>query len=256
MTAETVRPALDTGVDAVVVTHLYGQLAPEIAEIVAICRERDVPVIEDCAQAHGARNDAGMAGSFGDVAAFSFYPTKNLGAIGDGGAVCTDAQHAERVRTLRQYGWSKKYTTDSTGGRNSRLDELQAAFLRTFLPHLDADNAERVRIAQRYTAEIDSPHVEMPAISAPEHVGHLFVAQSDVRAAVRNHLTTCEVATDIHYPIPDHMQKVYQGSSTLPVTERLAERVFSLPCYPGLRDEAIDHVVASVNSFSPAGGTS
>ena len=143
-----------------------------------------------------------MAGSFGDIAAFSFYPTKNLGAIGDGGAVCTNPERAAMVRTLRQYGWSKKYTTDFHGGRNSRLDELQAAFLRAFLPHLDADNAERVRIASRYIEEITSPHLELPSISAPEHVAHLFVTQSSERSALRAHLKDLGVATDIHYPIP------------------------------------------------------
>ena len=255
VTSETMHTALEAGIDAVVITHLYGQLAPDTSEIVDLCARYEVPVVEDCAQAHGAHIAGQMAGSFGDIAAFSFYPTKNLGAIGDGGAVCTTNDRASTVRTLRQYGWSAKYTTDTVGGRNSRLDELQAAFLRRLLSHLDDDNAERVRIAHRYIDGMDNPHIELPDISAPDHVAHLFVCQTDDRDALREHLSACSVSTDVHYPIPDHKQGIFDGQLAwpLPTSELLASRVLSLPCYPGLSKDAIDHVIASVNAFEPNG---
>lgn len=258
VTPETVSDALRAGVDSLVVTHLYGQLAPDTATIVDLCHSHDVPVVEDCAQAHGARTTAGkMAGSFADISAFSFYPTKNLGAIGDGGAVCANTERASQVRELRQYGWSSKYTTDTPGGRNSRLDEMQAAFLRCLLPHLDADNAERIRIARSYIDGIDNPHVEMPEITAPNHVAHLFVCQTSERDALRMHLSSHAIATDVHYPIPDHKQSIFEGNLPwqLPVTERLASRVLSLPCYPGLSDAAIAKVIEAVNAFQPDGAS-
>lgn len=255
VTVDSLTPALEAGVDALVVTHLYGQLAPDIAAIADLCLEHNVVLVEDCAQAHGAQRDGRTAGSFGAAAAFSFYPTKNLGALGDGGAVCGGSEVAARVRSLRQYGWSAKYTTDSVGGRNSRLDELQAAFLLAMLPSLVAENAERVAIANRYLADITSSHVELPTIAAPQHVAHLFVMQTDHRDELREYLSSHGVSTDVHYPIPDHQQSVVAENATvsLPVTEELARRSVSLPCYPGLDIQAIDHVIACINDFDPDG---
>lgn len=253
LTLQAATGAIAAGADVVVLTHLYGQLAPDTVAIAKLCEDRGVPLIEDCAQSHGAQSGGKLAGSFGTASAFSFYPTKNLGAIGDGGAVCTDSETAERVGRLRQYGWSSKYTVGSEGGRNSRLDELQAAFLLAMLPSLPSDNAERVAIATRYTASIDSPHIELPPLAAPEHVAHLFVVQSDFRDDLHDHFEQHGVSTAIHYPIPDHHQPVVEqdGDWSLLVTERLATRILSLPCYPGMPAGEVDHVIATANAFEP-----
>ena len=253
-TAAGVERALDEGVRAVLVTHLYGQLCPDIEAIAALCDARGVALFEDCAQAHGARRDGRNAGTFGAAASFSFYPTKNLGAIGDGGAVvCRDDDTADTLRALRQYGWSEKYTVTRAHGRNSRLDEMQAAFLSIFLPQLDADNAARRTVARRYTAGIGHPRIITPPIGREDHVAHLYVVQCDDRAGLREHLRAHGVATDIHYPVPDHHQPILReryGSVSLPVTERLCDTVLSLPCFPGLRDDQVDAVIDAVNGWA------
>jgi dTDP-4-amino-4,6-dideoxygalactose transaminase len=241
------------GIQAVIVTHLYGRLA-KIEYIVDFCRARGVRVIEDCAQAHGAeRPDGRRAGSFGDVACFSFYPTKNLGALGDGGAVVTnDSVIAERARQLRQYGWSSKYTNSLPGGRNSRLDEIQAAFLSVFLPHLDSWNERRRQIAYRYSTEIESPCIDLPPAAGKEYVAHLYVVRCSQRDALVAHLAAEGVQTDVHYPIPDHRQPCHAGQFDdvrLPVTERDAMTVLSLPCFPELTDAEVQRVIDACNRF-------
>ena len=241
------RLASESAVKAVVVTHLYGRLA-HVERIVAHCRARGVAVVEDCAQAHGARDAAGRrAGSFGDVAAFSFYPTKNLGALGDGGAVVSsDGAIAGRARQFRQYGWSGKYVNELPGGRNSRLDEIQAAMLSVMLPHLDAWNARRRAIGNRYSAEIRTPALELPPVAGDESVAHLYVVRSDRRDEVRQALAEAGIHTDVHYPFPDHRQPCHGGrfdAVSLPVTERDAERVLTLPCFPEMTDDEVTRVI-------------
>lgn len=236
--------------DAVVVTHLYGRLHDDIGHIVQLAARRGVPVLEDCAQAHGARRDGRSAGSFGDAAAFSFYPTKNLGALGDGGAVATQrADVAASVRRLRQYGWESKYRVAVAGGRNSRLDEMQAAILRAKLTLLDGWNARRRQIAARYGKALRAAGIACPAPSGEEYVAHLYVIRADARDALRERLAAAGVGTDVHYPISDTRQPCW-GAETqwpaLPVTERLAAQVLSLPCYPELTDEEVDTVIAAV----------
>ncbi|PJJ98982.1 erythromycin biosynthesis sensory transduction protein eryC1 [Lysobacteraceae bacterium NML75-0749] len=237
---------------AVIVTHLYGRLA-RIHEILEICAQHGVAVVEDCAQAHGARLDGRAAGSFGDAAAFSFYPTKNLGALGDGGAVVTSSDEiAERTRRLRQYGWTAKYTNSFSGGRNSRLDELQAHMLLKMLPLLDGWNERRREIANFYSANIKTPKIWTPAISGKEYVGHLYVIQTEHREALRAHLQASRIQTDIHYPLPDYRQPCHEGayeSIHLPVTEKLAKTVLTLPCFPELSNEEAAQVVAACNQF-------
>jgi dTDP-3-amino-2,3,6-trideoxy-4-keto-D-glucose/dTDP-3-amino-3,4,6-trideoxy-alpha-D-glucose/dTDP-2,6-dideoxy-D-kanosamine transaminase len=239
------------GVQAVVVTHLYGKLAP-IDEIVALARGRGVSVLEDCAQAHGAQRGGVRAGAFGAMACFSFYPTKNLGAIGDGGAIVTsDDALATRVRTLRQYGWSAKYRVEHAGGRNSRLDEIQAAFLRAKLPQVDRDNAARISIARRYQAGLSGLPIELPQWQGNDYVAHLFVIRTAERDALRMHLAAAGIGSDVHYPIPDHLQPVRGGAGgvSLPATERACREVLTLPCFPGLRGDEVDRVIAGVHSF-------
>jgi dTDP-4-amino-4,6-dideoxygalactose transaminase len=241
------------GVRAVVVTHLYGRLAgmPALLEVAA---RHGVRVVEDCAQAHGAASaDGRRAGSFGDVAAFSFYPTKNLGALGDAGAVVTaDAGVAERVARLRQYGWDRKYRQAIAPARNSRLDEIQAAVLSVKLPHVDAWNARRVELARRYAAAITHPKVALPAIAAPGHVGHLYVVRTADRDGLAAHLHEHGVPSEVHYPLPDHRQPAFgerYAAVHLPVTEQLCAEVLSLPCYPEMSDADADLVAAAVNRW-------
>jgi aminotransferase EvaB len=238
-------------VRAVIATHLYGRLA-DVETIAAICKPLGVPVIEDCAQAHGATRKGKAAGSFGTAGCFSFYPTKNLGALGDGGAVTTgDAPMAERLRELRQYGWSKKYQVSRTGGRNSRLDELQAALLLAKLPHLDRWNHERRAIARRYSNEIRHSRIECPQDFGPDNVAHLFVVRCEDRDGLRRHLEAHEVSSDVHYPIPDHRQAAYpdSGADALPETERLAKEVLTIPCFPEMEEEEIGRIIDAVNSW-------
>lgn len=238
-------------VRAVVVPHLYGRLA-EIEAIVAICRPLGIAVIEDCAQAHGARRDGRVAGSFGTAGCFSFYPTKNLGALGDGGAVTTnDAAMAGRVRELRQYGWDKKYRVSRAGGRNSRLDELQAALLLAKLPHLDRWNEDRRRIARRYSQEIRNPRVKCPDDFGSDNVAHLFVVRCEDRDAFRQHLEAQGIGSDIHYPIPDHRQPAYAGPDLdgLAQTERLAAEIVTIPCFTEMEEAEIGQVIAAVNGW-------
>ncbi len=240
-------------IDAVIVTHLYGRLA-DMDAILALADKHGIAVFEDCAQAHGARDNSGRrAGSFGKAASFSFYPTKNLGAIGDGGAVVTsDPQVADTMRKLRQYGWTAKYRNELPGGRNSRLDELQAAFLRIMLPHLDNWNARRRDIANRYSREIRNDRIRVPPHSGEEYVAHLYVIEASDRAALQHHLTGAGVGSDVHYPVGDHHQPLFDNryaAASLPATEAACESVLTLPCFPELTDDEVTRVIQACNSF-------
>lgn len=235
---------------AVVVTHLYGRLA-DMENLMPVCEKYGVPVIEDCAQSHGAGRDQ-RAGSYGAAGTFSFYPTKNLGALGDGGAVVTnDRETADRVAGLRQYGWSGKYQVAMSGGRNSRFDELQAAVLRTRLPLLDTRNQRRREIVARYVAAARGSRVRVLAAEGPGHVAHLAVALTDRREDVREQLAVSGIATDIHYPVPDHEQNFDFVASIrpLPVTEAVSRQIFSLPCFPELTDSEVLHVCAALTDL-------
>lgn len=237
---------------AVVVTHLYGQMA-DMAAIESICKEAGVLLIEDCAQAHGATQNGRKAGTYGDAGCFSFYPTKNLGALGDGGAIITPSSLLnDRLRSLRQYGWTNKYEIHHEGGRNSRLDEIQAAFLRQKLKYLDLSNAKRRSIALQYNSSFSDLPIRCPVFSTDDFVAHLYVVRSTQRTALREFLDTSGIATEIHYPIPDHLQDVYKKNvifEHLETTETSASEVLSLPCYPGMQQPQIDRVILAVRSF-------
>jgi dTDP-4-amino-4,6-dideoxygalactose transaminase len=241
----TVERSLDEAVSVVVVTHLYGRMA-DISEICEGCSRRGIRVVEDCAQAIGAAGPAGRAGAIADAAAFSFYPTKNLGALGDGGAVATSRPEvAEQVRRLRQYGWGSKYAISLEGGRNSRLDELQAAVLRVRLPRVEGWNARRRSIISRYAQAAAATGVTVLPAADESHAGHLAVALSDERDAVREALAGQAVQTDVHYPIADHRQKPFAAAYRdvhLPNTDWAQERIFSLPCFPELSEAEIEQV--------------
>jgi dTDP-4-amino-4,6-dideoxygalactose transaminase len=226
--------------------------------IAAQCREAGVPLIEDCAQSHGAARAGRQAGSFADLACFSFYPTKNLGALGDGGAVLTaDAEAAGRLKSLRQYGWSKKYEVTRLGARNSRLDEMQAAVLREKLAHLDRQNAQRRAIASSYNEAFAGLPLQLPPSLGEDYVAHLYVVRTPRRDALRAHLQQRGVATDVHYPIADIRQPAFQGrfdGLALPVTEAACATALSLPCFPGLADADVRHVAQSVREFFGSAG--
>ena len=249
MSVDSLSVALEPGVKVVVVTHLFGAMAP-VQQIVDLCHEREIKVLEDCAQAIGAERDGRRAGSIGDAAAFSFYPTKNLGALGDGGAITTDdAILAEAVRSLRQYGWEGKYTVGRTGGRNSRLDELQAAVLRVRLPVLDAGNARRRDIHRRYAEATSCP---VFGVDDASFVAHLAVLDVPDRVRARASLGEAGITTDIHYPIPDHQQPVtadHRIAGSLATTERLAERILTVPCFPELTDEEVARVCDGLSAL-------
>ena len=237
---------------ALIATHLYGQLCA-IESVAARCRAAGVALIEDCAQAHGARRSGRMAGAFGAIGCYSFYPTKNLGALGDGGALVTaDPALAARIRALRQYGWSDKYRIDQAGGGNSRLDELQAAVLNAELPLLDARNARRRAIGRRYLDGLAHPEIQPLARGGDDDVFHLFVLRCARRDALRAHLAERGVQTELHYPIADHLQPGLpriDPAPRLPQTERACAEVLSLPCHPALDDAEVDHVIEACNVF-------
>ena len=249
--AKHLAAVLDSTVGVVVVTHLYGRAA-DVATVLEVCEPLRIVVLEDCAQALGAITPIGRVGSLGDVAAFSFYPTKNLGALGDGGAVATSSEVvADTVRALRQYGWHGKYTITQDGGRNSRLDELQAAVLRRRLQRLDAWNARRREIVTAYS-DVASARVKVLPADEPGHAGHLAVVLCDDREELRTHLAGLGIRTDVHYPIPDHKQPAFVAehrSLELPVTEWAAKRILSVPVFPELRDDEVERVCDALASF-------
>lgn len=239
---------------AIVPVHLYGQCA-DMEPILAFARAHGLKVVEDCAQAHGAEYRGRRAGSIGDAAAFSFYPTKNLGALGDGGAVTTnDSETAERARLLRNYGERERFE-HVLRGRNSRLDTLQAAILSTKLPHLDAWNRRRRELAALYREALAAAGVLTPAEGAGRHhVYHLYVVRAANRDAVRAGLAERGVGTAVHYPIPLHEQPAYRYLAPvgrpLAMAARLAGEVLSLPLHPGLTDEEALYVADAVAAVS------
>lgn len=247
-----VRAAITAKTRAILPVHLYGQLA-DMPAIMALAREYGLLVLEDAAQAHGASIGSKRAGSWGDAAGFSFYPGKNLGALGDAGAITThDDQLAQTLRALRNYGSHEKYK-NLFKGVNSRLDEIQAAMLRVKLSKLDLEIQHRQAIAAIYKQKIQRPDVQLPHVASSEqHVWHLFVIRSRQRAALQQHLAAQGIQTLIHYPIPPHQQQAYQewNGRSYPLTEAIHQEVLSLPMAPTLGAEAALQVAAAVNEFN------
>ena len=245
--------AITSRTRAVIPVHLYGHPV-DMGAIMAIARRRNLRVIEDCAQAHGAIGDGKRVGVCGDAGCFSFYPTKNLGAIGDGGMVVTkDGAIASKIRLLREYGWKERNKSDIPGW-NSRLDEIQAAILRVKLRYLDADNSARTLIAGEYSKALTDSDLALPAArDGVTHAWHQFVVRSSRRDALWKYLNENGVSTLIHYPIPVHLQPAYRGRTgdlNLPETERAAREVLSLPIYPELKRIEWQRVINLLRMFA------
>lgn len=239
---------------AVVPVHLYGHPA-DMPAIMAIAGRYGLHVVEDCAQAHGARIKDRKVGNFGDLAAFSFYPTKNLGAFGDGGAIVTNEPELEsKVRMLRQYGWRERNISEISG-YNSRLDELQAAILRVKLKYLDKDNLDRQSVARTYDQVLAASNSETPRCApGVVHAYHQYVITNPDREPLRGYLQECGIGTAIHYPLPVHLQPAYRGrlicpEGGLPHTEKLCPNILSLPIYPQLTDEEVHRVCESILAY-------
>ncbi|MDU4842084.1 MAG: DegT/DnrJ/EryC1/StrS family aminotransferase [Leclercia adecarboxylata] len=246
-----VRAAISDKTKVILPVHLYGQISP-MKEIMALAKKHGLLVLEDCAQSHGAQIEGKRAGSWGDAAGFSFYPGKNLGALGDAGAITTNDQELFTVvSALRNYGSEKKYL-NIYQGVNSRLDEIQAAMLRVKLTMLDNDIKIRQEIAQRYLSEIKNPLLELPFIEKMEnHVWHLFVVKTTKREALQNWLKQNNIQSLIHYPIPPHKQNAYKEmkSLVLPLTEKIHSQVLSIPMDPTMTDADISSVIKALNGF-------
>ncbi|AQM68240.1 dTDP-3-amino-3,6-dideoxy-alpha-D-galactopyranose transaminase [Vibrio campbellii] len=251
LTKEGVEAVITPRTKAILPVHLYGLISP-MPEIMQLAKKHNLLVLEDCAQAHGALIAGKKAGSWGDAAGFSFYPGKNLGALGDAGAITSnDDELAQTLRALRNYGSHKKYE-NLYQGVNSRLDEIQAAMLRVKLHHLDIETSRRQEIARRYRAEINNPLVILPKVeNEAEHVWHLFVVRCEQRDTLQCWLSQQGVQTLVHYPIPPHKQTAYSELNHLskPITEMVHKQVISLPLDPTMDTEAVNQVIQLVNEF-------
>ena len=247
-----IEEAVTPRTKAIMVVHLYGR-AVEMEKVWEIAKRHNLKVIEDSAQAHGAKYQGLRCGNLGDASGFSFYPGKNLGCLGDGGAVTTnDEELVTKIRAIRNYGSDYKYH-HIYKGMNSRLDEIQAALLRVKLPHLDEDNARRREIAGRYIHEIRNPRVELPQVPSDSegHVWHVFAVTCRGRDELLKYLEGKGIQTNIHYPTPPHRQGAYKEleKQSFPISERMHREIASLPMSPALSDEEVTHVVEAINEF-------
>jgi len=253
LTKDSVEAVITPATKALLVTHLYGMMTP-MDDLSALCEKHGLFLVEDCAQAHGAMWNGKKAGSFGYAACFSFYPTKNLGGFGDGGAIVTsNEEFAEKCRVFRNYGSEKRYYNTCIGV-NSRLDELQAGLLGVRLKYLDEMNAERRRIADRYSSEINNPQLHLPKTRPGAfNVWHQYVVRCDRRDELKSFLLSRDIHTIIHYPIPPHLSEAYSylgySRRSLPQTEALGRTVLSLPVYNGMTKEEQTYVIGALNDF-------
>lgn len=251
--ADKIEVAITDKTKAIMVVHLYGQ-ASNMGKIMGISKKYNLPVIEDCAQSHGACFDGKMTGSFGITGCFSFYPTKNLGAFGDAGAIVTDDKDfADKVRMMRNYGSRIKYYNEIEG-LNSRLDEMQAALLRVKLQHIKELNQERVVLAERYTKGITNEYIVKPEIrNGANSIFHQYVIRCKDRSNLQKYLEEQGIQTQIHYPVPPHLAECYERlghkRGDYPITEQYANEVLSLPIYTGMTWEEQDYVIEKLNTF-------
>ena len=255
--ANQIERAITSRTKAIIPVHLYGNMA-EMRIIRSIADRHGLRIVEDCAQSHGASYGGQKSGVWGNIAAFSFYPTKNLGAFGDAGMVVTnDPELGDRVRLLREYGWRQRYVSEIPG-LNSRLDELQAAILRVKLRYLDRWNEERRKKAKTYTEMLAPLGVICPSEGlGVKHVYHLYVIRTRERDALQRFLKEKGIETLIHYPIPIHLQKAYEDlgyrQGDLPVTEQCCSEILSLPLYPEIKESEMEEVIQSIRCFMKNG---
>ncbi len=253
MATNRIEAVISPRTKAIIPVHLYGQPA-DIDPILEIAHKHHLRVIEDCAQAHGAMYKNKRVGSFGDMGCFSFYPTKNLGGLGDGGMVVTnDKALAEKALSLRQYGWGQRYVSEFAGW-NSRLDEIQAAILGVKLRYLDEDNAKRVRLAAIYDEKLRKNEEKLPKKRRKStHVYHLYVICSKKRDKLLSFLQKKGIGASIHYPVPIHLQPAYEklpGCDKLPVTEQICREIISLPIYPELAESDVQRIAETIMTFT------
>lgn len=253
MDAEKIESLITDKTKAVLVTHLYG-MASRMDKIVEICKKHKLRLVEDCAQSHGACFNGQMTGTFGDVGCFSFYPSKNLGAFGDAGAVVVnDEELAKEFKVFRNYGSEKRYHNKVVGA-NSRLDEMQAGLLRVRLSHMKELTEEKQNIAVRYSEELRNPLIQLPTLApGATCVWHQYVIRSEERKRLIHYLNEKEIGTIIHYPIPPHLAEAYQylghKPGFLPITEHLAKTVLSIPMYNGMTEDEQSYVIEAINQF-------
>lgn len=255
MNAGLVQEHITDKTRAIIPVHIYGHPA-NMPELVALAKKNGLVLLEDCAQAHGAQINSKQVGTFGDISAFSFYPTKNLGALGDGGAILTnDDKLAEQAKVIRQYGWAAHYIS-SVAGQNSRLDELQAAVLLAKLPYLTAWNARRRELAALYVKELEGiKALKLPRTSdGYTHAMHLFVVEVEQREELRNYLAGQQIYCGVHYPLAIHQQPAYKarirGADNLPITEKLYQQILTLPLYPELQNQEVERVCQAIKDWS------
>lgn len=252
--ADKIEEKITEKTKAIMVVHLYGAVA-QMDKIVALCKKYNLRLIEDCAQSHGACYNGQMTGTFGDVGCFSFYPSKNLGAFGDAGAIVTnDPKLAEEFKVYRNYGSEKRYYNKVVGA-NSRLDEMQAGLLRVRLPHMEELTAQKQAIADRYTRELKNPLFVLPEVRENSNcVWHQYVIRCEERDRLIAYLDEKGIGTIIHYPIPPHLSEAYQylghKEGFLPITERYAQTVLSIPMYNGMTEEEQTYVIDALNAFA------
>lgn len=253
MDADKIEGKISSKTKAILVTHLYG-MASKMDKIVEICRKYDLRLVEDCAQSHGACYNGKMTGTFGDVGCFSFYPSKNIGAFGDAGAVVTDNEAlAKEFKIFRNYGSEKRYYNKIVGA-NSRLDELQAGLLRVRLEHIEELTQERIEIARRYSEGINNDRILIPTTTeGTTSVWHQYVIRCEERNRLMTYLGDNGVGTIIHYPVPPHLAEAYQylghKEGSLPITEHMANTVLSIPMYNGMTKGEQDYVIDVINAF-------
>jgi len=252
MSAAALEEAISPAVKAVVATHLYGRLA-DLEAIAAVTARSGAILIEDCAQAHGAERGGVRAGAFAAIGCFSFYPTKNLGAMGDAGALTSnDPDLAAELRALHAYGWSERFVARRVGGRNSRLDEIQAAVLNAKLPYVEQWNARRREIAAIYRRELSGLDLVLPETAGRDHVVHMYVVRAANRDELRARLGAAGIGCDVHYPLPDYRQPALADNlgrvAPLAATERAVAEVLTLPSHPWMTDDEAAQVAAAVRT--------
>lgn len=250
---EKIEEKITDKTKAILVVHLYGQ-STKMDKVINLCNKYNLRLVEDCAQSHGACFNGRMTGTFGDIGCFSFYPSKNLGAFGDAGAIVTDNEElAKAMRMYRNYGSEKRYYNKVVGA-NSRLDEMQAGLLRVRLNHMDEIMNERIKIAHKYLTKLNNKKIVLPETRDNcGHVWHQFVIRCEERDRLIDYLNRHEVGTIIHYPIPPHLSEAYEylnvKEGTLPITEIYAKTVLSIPMYNGMTDDEQDYVIDVLNEF-------